>query len=102
MMSRGADVALKLADGTVETHASILAITSDVLRDYMYSGDDSKFTICETNDRGLKVIPLPDIQLEDWMKIAPYLYPIHPTPTVQWDILEPMLLISHKYSMQYV
>lgn len=100
LMSREADVELQLRDGSVVMQSAILAVSSNFFADYLSSFKDG--AVCHTTEQGLKVIPLPDTTVADWLKVVPFLYPIHPAPQINWDCLDTLLQLSHKYDMPFV
>jgi hypothetical protein len=82
-------------------HSQVLAMCSPVLRVAIQSTDNSSSS---TGDwEGKKVIPLPGTSKQQWMHIAPFLYPPAADvaeAVVDWDNLEAVLVLGHKYDMK--
>jgi hypothetical protein len=92
---------------TASCHANILSMTSLVFRDVIESTSPVAASLFESSsERGSKmVIPLPGTTKEQWMQIAPFLYPPAAVPfeaKVTWDNLEAVLVLGHKYDMKYL
>jgi hypothetical protein len=80
-------------------HSQMLSISSAVLKDVIESTDTSSTVAWE----GKKVIPLPGTSKQQWMHIAPFLYPPAADvaeAVVDWDNLEAVLVLGHKYDMK--
>jgi hypothetical protein len=96
-----ADASEYEACNTATCHANILSMSSSVLRSVIEAAGDvskSSHTDC------MKVtIALPGTSKQQWMQIAPFLYPPAADvaeAVVDWDNLEAVLVLGHKYDMK--
>eukprot|EP00775_Hariotina_reticulata_P011740 gene11740-11885_t len=74
-------------------------MSSPVLADVIQSTDTSSTGAWS----GMKVIPLPGTTKEQWIQIAPFLYPSAADvaeAAVTWDNLEAVLVLGNKYDIK--
>jgi hypothetical protein len=104
-----ADVTLEFQDGTMSANSTLLGLYSSVLRgatEVATAGTAGCGTSAGSNrsrDSSNITIPMPSTKKDEWMQVAPFLYPVVPPPTINnWTQLETLLKVSSTFDIQLV
>lgn len=91
-MNYNADLSLEFQDGRLPGNATHLGMHSSVLRGACEAGPAD----AGSSEQQEMVIPMPGLKKEDWMTVAPFLYPVVPRATIsswtQLEVCEPLYI----------
>jgi hypothetical protein len=102
LLTVGCDIELKFEDGTMPANSGALRLMSSVFNNALDAQHcqapikETKASACSAPTTASKTnIPLPGITLEQWLRIAEFLYPVVPSPNIEdWAEAEYLLEVG--------
>jgi hypothetical protein len=102
MLAIGCDIELKLDDGTMPANSVTLRMMSDVFNNALDTQNGclapSQATqgyASASEAASPTILPLPGITKQQWRRVAEFLYPVAPFPSIEdWEEAEELLEVS--------